>query len=527
MTASTGTARGPLWLVLSRLVLGIQALNGWQQKVLALGAGLLSAAALPPISLVFCLIPAFVILMWQLVSATSARNAFFIGWFFGVGHFLAGLYWVGIAMTVDFERFWWFLPISIAGLSCGLALFIGAVTWATWMSRLQGCARLVIFVLFWLAAEWLRSWVLSGFPWNLIGTTWSEVPAMLQLASLTGVWGLSLVSLLAAVSLAALGTATRWAETLRLFAISWGLLAAVFLFGSWRLSTSDVNAGHIGPIVRLVQPSVPQTLKWNPALATEHLDRLLQLSRSGGIQDVNLVVWPETAAPFNLWRDPGLLRQVATAVPKNGYLVTGAPRYTPQGEGFNALHVIADDGSIKETYDKVHLVPFGEYVPLADFLGGLNITVARGSLSSGPGLTTLDLPGLPSASPLICYEIIFPGAVTDPSGPRPGFLLNLTNDAWFGRSSGPYQHFASAKLRAVEEGLPLVRAANNGISALVDSYGRVVGRLELNEIGVLDLPLPVAVEPTFFAHLGNWLLIPLAVLLTLLAYSFGQDRRRR
>ncbi|MEQ9447452.1 MAG: apolipoprotein N-acyltransferase, partial [Rhodospirillaceae bacterium] len=265
----------------------------------------------------------------------------------------------------------------------------------------------------------------------------------------------------------------------------------------------------------------------NASRAAEHVERLLKLTKSDGFEDITLVVWPETAVPFNLWRDPNLLRIVATAAPPGGSLVTGAPRYTSDGEGFNALHVIDEDASIRETYDKVHLVPFGEYVPLADFLGGLNIAVARGGLSSGPGLTTLNLPGLPAASPLICYEVIFPGAVTDPDGPRPGFLLNLTNDAWFGRSSGPYQHFASAKLRAVEEGLPLVRAANNGISAMVDPYGRVLGRLDLDEIAVLDAPLPVALKPTFFARWGNWILLPLILGLALLAYAFGQDRRQR
>lgn len=525
MSVPVDSAAPPLWPALSRLAIGIGALRGWRRLALAFGAGLVSAAALPPISLVVLLVPAFVTLMWQFAAATTARNAFVIGWAFGVGHFLAGLYWVGIAMTVDFERFWWFLPISIAGLSCGLALFVGAVTWATWRTRFVGPRRLVTFVLLWLLAEWLRSWVLSGFPWNLIGTTWSEIPAMQQVASVTGVWGLTVVSLLAAVSLASLGERERSRSDLRLIAVSWALLVAVLAFGSWRLATAEVT--ETGPIVRLVQPSIPQSLKWNASRAAEHVERLLKLSKSDGFQDVTLVVWPETAVPFNLWRDPNLLRIVATAAPPGGSLVTGAPRYTTDGEGFNALHVIAEDASIKETYDKVHLVPFGEYVPLADFLGGLNIAVARGGLSSGPGLTTLNLPGLPAASPLICYEVIFPGAVTDPDGPRPGFLLNLTNDAWFGRSSGPYQHFASAKLRAVEEGLPLVRAANNGISAVVDPYGRVLGQLALDEIAVLDAPLPVALKPTFFARWGNWILLPLIVGLALLAYAFGQDRRQR
>ncbi len=525
MTVSSSLAEAkPVWPAVSRLADWVGSLTGWRAMALSFAAGVVSAAALPPLGLIFSLIPSFMTLMWQLAATTNSRNAFLIGWFFGVGHFLAGLYWVGIAMTVDFERFWWFLPISIAGLSCGLALFIGVVTWTTWRSRTGGATRLVLFVLFWLVAEWLRSWVLSGFPWNLIGTVWYQVPEVLQLASLTGVWGLSVIALLAAVSLAGLAAPRRGAGALGLILVSWGLLGLVFLYGTWRLATTEIQDS--GTTVRIVQPSVPQSLKWDARLAVQHLNQLIALSTGPGFQDINLVVWPETAVSFNLWNDPDLQRYLAPAVPAEGYLVTGAPRYTAEGEDFNALYVVAREGKILATYDKVHLVPFGEYVPLADFLGGLDIAVARGSLSTGPGLVTLDLPGLPSASPLICYEIIFPGAVTAADQPRPGFLLNITNDAWFGRSSGPYQHFASARIRAIEEGLPLVRAANNGLSALVDPLGRAIGKLDLDEIGVLDIPLPVALEPTFFARLGSWILIPLAVLLAVLAYSFGQGQRR-
>ncbi|GAB5468831.1 MAG: apolipoprotein N-acyltransferase [Rhodospirillales bacterium] len=443
-----------------------------------------------------------------------------VGWAFGAGHFLGGLYWVGIAMTVDFERFWWFLPISIAGLSAGLALFIGLVTWATWRSRLQGPARLVFFVALWLLAEWLRSWVLSGFPWNLIGSSWADYPVMLQVTSLTGVWGLTAITLLAAVSLAQLALPGGRRAGFVLIGLSWGLLLAALVFGALRLA--DAPERWSGPMVRLVQPSVPQSLKWDSGRALGHVRQLVALSREPGFEAVDLVVWPETAVPFNLWKDPNLLTYIGQAAPLDGALVTGAPRYLNSGEGFNALHVVTRDGQIAETYDKVHLVPFGEYVPLGDFLDGMNVAVARGSLSSGPGLTTLDLPGLPKASPLICYEVIFPGRVTASDQARPGFLLNLTNDAWFGRSSGPYQHFASAKLRAAEEGLPLARAANNGISAVIDPYGRTLGSLAQNETGVLDASLPAALPPTVFARLGNWVLIGLLGTLLALTYTFAR-----
>lgn len=518
-------ATAPLWPALSRLAAWVGGLAGWRALAFAFLAGLVSAAAFPPLSQPWLLIPSFVTLMWQNATTTSGRRAFALGWAFGIGHFLAGLYWVGIAMTVDFERFWWFLPISVMGLSCGLALFIGAATWATWRSRLTGPAGAIAFVFFWLLAEWLRSWLLSGFPWNLLGTAWSEVASMLQASALFGVWGLTLVTLLAAVSLATFGAAERQRGGIALVALAWGMLAATFLFGQWRLSTALETPP--GPSVRVVQPSVPQSLKWSAERALSHVERLVRLSNEAGLDETGLVVWPETAVPFNLWQDPGLLRLVATAVPPGGLLVTGAPRYLNDGSAFNALHVVSDEGLVLETYDKVHLVPFGEYVPLSDLLGDLGLAVTRGSFQSGPGLVTIDLPGLPSFSPLICYEVIFPGAVTADDGERPGFLLNLTNDAWFGNSSGPYQHFAMAKLRAVEEGLPLVRSANNGISAVIDPYGRVVGELRLNEIGVLDAALPAALPAPLFARYGNWILLPLLGFLGLLTCAFGQVFRAK
>ncbi|MBC6405829.1 MAG: apolipoprotein N-acyltransferase [Rhodospirillales bacterium] len=525
MSASGGIAAGPIAPFFARLATWVGGLSGWRAWLTALLCGAVATLALPPFGMVFCLIPAFVALMWQIDAATKARSAFVIGWLFGSGYFLAGLYWVGIAMTVDFARFWWFLPISVGALSSGLGLFIGFVAWATWRTGFRGPAQAIVFVLLWLFAEWLRSWLLSGFPWNLLGTVWSEVPAMLQLASLTGVWGLSAVSLLAAVSLA--GLAWPRAEVpgrLRIVVISWGLLFAVFVFGVLRLADADEDPR--GLKVRLVQPSVPQSLKRNPSLAIEHIQGLIDLSLKPGIEEANLVVWPETAVPFNLWHDRQLLHFISRAAPSSGYLVTGALRYQDDGKGFNALHVIAEDGRIVGSYDKVHLVPFGEYTPLNSLFGWMDIAVAGPGLSSGPGLATMALPGLGTASPLICYEVIFPAAVTASNAERPGFLLNLTNDAWFGRSSGPYQHFASAKLRAVEEGLPLIRAANNGISAIVDSYGVIRAALALDEIAVLDGTLPAALPPTLFARLGNWTLPIIAALLALLACTFDRSRRR-
>jgi apolipoprotein N-acyltransferase len=262
-----------------------------------------------------------------------------------------------------------------------------------------------------------------------------------------------------------------------------------------------------GVRLRLVQANIDQRLKWQDGERVRTLQKYLALSTQPGNPPVTHVVWPETALPYLLSTEPELLRIVARVVPPGGLLLTGAVRVEqpgPQpGRVWNSVHAIDDQGRIVATYDKFHLVPFGEYVPLRHILPIDKITPGTSDFAAGPGPSTVRLPGLPAASPLVCYEAIFPGAVTAPSGPRPQWLLNVTNDAWFGHSAGPHQHFASARLRAVEEGLPLVRAANTGISAVIDPYGRVRAELGLGREGVLESSLPAALPPTPYARFGN------------------------
>jgi len=248
-----------------------------------------------------------------------------------------------------------------------------------------------------------------------------------------------------------------------------------------------------------------------------------------GFEQIRAVIWAETAVPFLLNGDPHLQAVLGGAAPPDGLLITGAPSLEPVPDGpqdalFNSLYAIRPTGAVAARFDKVHLVPFGEYLPLRGLLGRLGfagLAAGQRDFGSGPERRTLALEGLPPFSPLICYEVIFPGRVYPREGPRPAWLLNITNDAWFSRpplvprSSGPYQHFASARLRTVEEGLPLVRAANNGISAIIDPYGRILARLPLNAVDTLDAALPRALAPTLFSRLGNWVLVPLLLLLAL------------
>ena len=431
------------------------------------------------------------------------------------------------------------VPFAIGGLAAGLGLFPAA---GCALARFaagapaQGAGavpRVLWFALAWVALEWLRGMVLTGFPWNLIGTVWMFSDAMIQPAAWTGVHGLSL----ATVVLAALPAVLGWRESgdrrtgIVIAGVILGGLLVWFAAGWARMVVLGPEAaGDVaGARLRLVQPAIPQNLKWSSGARAGHVVKQVEMSRapSPSSPSPTHVIWAETAVPFYLERDAALRAFIASAVPAGGALITGAPRASEPGANpfrvWNSLQVLTGDGAIVATYDKAHLVPFGEYVPFRAWIPGWITKITHGEVdfSPGPGPVALPIPGLPAASPLICYEAIFEGRVVPKQGPRPGWLLNLTNDAWYGMSPGPHQHFAQARLRAVEEGLPLVRVANNGISAIVDSVGRVRAALALGREGVVDGPLPVALAPTLFSFFGT-LGTPLA--LVTLAFALALAR---
>ncbi|NIA72160.1 apolipoprotein N-acyltransferase [Pelagibius litoralis] len=512
MTADTGGREGWRQGWARRLA----ALTGWRRLALAAFCGGLAALALPPLYLFPLLVPAFAVVFCQLGGARNGRQAALIGWAFGSGHFAVGLYWVGIAFLVDAERFAWAMPFAISGLAAGLALFPALAFWLTfWVaakSRLTGPARVVAFAAAWLVSEGLRGWVLTGFPWNLIGSVWAFSAETMQLSSLGGVWLLSLITVIAATAPAILAQpALRPGRAYAFVCLALLLPAGSWGYGAWRLAEAPaVGTAVVEEVrLRLVQPSIPQKLKWRRDLRAGHLRQQVRMSLAPGHEDRTHIIWAETAIPYVLSMEPVLQRELAAIVPPGGYLIAGALRVLPEqpdGPIWNSLYALGSDGKIAATFDKAHLVPFGEYVPLRALLGFTKLTAGSRDFTPGPGLQTLKLPGLPAFSPLICYEVIFPGRVKSASAEAPRWLLNVTNDAWFGDSSGPYQHFASARLRAIEEGLPLIRVANNGISAVIDSYGRVIDQINLNDRGIIDAELPEAAEAkTLYSNAGNWL----------------------
>ena len=483
--------------------------------VLALLLGALAVAALPPIHFWPALIPAFAGLLWMIEGRRGWRSAFVTGWLFGVGYFTAGLYWIANALLTKPEQFGWLAPVAVLGLAAVQALFPGMAAALTRISGAGGAGRVLVFAGVWTGCEWVRSWAFSGFPWNLIGSVWTASDGMVQVTAVIGVYGLGLFTVAAAAMPAVLagGTARRkqtWAAVVCGFAV----LLAVWVGGLVRLQVAGEAEEVAGVRLRLVQPSIPQNLKWKAELLDRHLATQMRMGVGPADEAPTHVIWGETAASLFLGEDAERRAVIGEFTPPGGLTITGTLRRTPPGSPFqvwNTLHAVDDRGDIVATYDKSHLVPFGEYVPFRGVLKIAKVTAGATDFSSGSGTTTLRLPGLPPVSPLICYEIIFPGRVVDRRD-RPDWLLNLTNDSWYGRSSGPYQHFAAARLRAVEEGLPLVRVANNGISAIVDPYGRVIAQLGLGARGVVDGPLPrPLVTLTAYARMGNWLVLMVVV----------------
>jgi apolipoprotein N-acyltransferase len=425
------------------------------------------------------------------------------------------------------------LPAYLAiftGLGCGLA----ALLWT------RGPARILALAAMLTMTEWLRGHVLTGFPWNAFGYALTAPLALAQAVSLVGVWGLTFIAVAVFASPAALAdevdeTPRRWMPV----AAAAAVLAAMATYGGIRLAHEPTRYVD-GVKLRIMQPDLPQDLKFNYAARHEVMARYLALSDRAtgpnrrGMRDVTHLIWPESAFPFLLSREPEALAQIAALLPPGAVLITGAARAAdaePNGRimhAYNSVYVIDHDGSILSVYDKVHLVPFGEYLPfqpLLESLGLSALTKQRGGFLAGDRRRPLMVPHAPAAWPLVCYEIIFPDDEIPLNEKRPGWLLNLTNDGWFGDSTGPPQHFQQARVQAIAEGLPLVRAANTGISAVVDPLGRIIRALPLGAEGVIDAALPAPIAPTVFARFGD--VGTLVLLIGALLLAAAARRRER
>lgn len=509
--------------------------GGWGRIALAWLLGAAGALALPPLGLLPALVVSLAPVVWLLDGAAAGRrhtavatlgSAAWVGWWWGFGYFVAGLWWLGAAFLVEADEFAWALPLGVLGLPALLAFFpalgfaLARTLWSTGPTRVLALAAGLGI------AEWLRGTLFTGFPWNTPGMALGQHLWPMQAASLVGVAGLTVIAVALAAAPATLGTGTTSAERWTAPALAAAAFIALLAYGAARVAGGPVPE-VAGVRLRLMQPNLPQDAKFAPENRDAIMRRYLDLSDRatapgrGGVEDVTHLVWPESAFPFLLARDPRALGQIAALLPPGVTLITGAARADeplPGEEGrrfFNAIQVVGDDGTILGSYDKAHLVPFGEYLPhaldaLLRSLGLRQFVHVPGGFTAAPRRERLAVRGLPPVAATICYEAIFSGEVLA-DGPRPGLILNVTNDAWFGLTPGPYQHFAQARLRAVEEGLPLVRAANTGISAVIDPFGRILSSMPLGVEGTLDSPLPVAGPATMFHSFGPGVFLILVI----------------
>ncbi len=493
------------------------ALSGWRADGTAFLAGLVAALALPPLFVLPALLVAIPALLCLIQGARGPAVAARRGWWFGFGLNIVGLYWITEAILIEADRFWWLVPLAVPGLATVLAVFV-AVPAAVARRARPGWRAALVLAGAWVLSDLARQFVATGFPWNPLGSVW-ELPGrpgdiMIQAASLVGVHGLTLATLvLAATPL--LGPAWRIGGLV--------LLALWCDFGVVRLERPMPPAPDL--TVLLIQGNVAQGQKWDRALMVSIFRHYLDLTRQAVAEADGrpaVVVWPETASPALLENDSRARELIADAAGGAQALI-GSVRFDAADRPRNSVFAIGAGGTIEAIYDKWHLVPFGEYEPT--WLPVAVQLVPGGGFASGPGPRTLHIPGLPPVGVLICYEAIFPSEVIDESD-RPNWIVNVTNDAWFGNSTGPRQHLAAARMRAVEEGLPLLRAANTGISAAFDGRGHEVARLGMQQTGFLPVPLPPALPLPFYARAGLWLPGGAAILLIIVGLASGSMRRK-
>jgi apolipoprotein N-acyltransferase len=551
--------------------------QGWRRMLMAFLAGAASTLALAPINFWPVMFVTFPLLVWLLDGHSQpalprtwgragwekwsgTRAAFAIGWWFGFGYFLAGLYWVGSAFLVDAKTFGWLLPFAVTLLPASLAVFIGAGFAAARLLWTPSRFRLLTLAATLSSAEWLRGHLFTGFPWNAFGYALTTPLPLAECVAIFGIWGLTFTAVAVFSAPAVLAEATR--RSLAPVALAGCTLATLAAYGAVRLAgnpTEMVDGVHL----RIMQPNIPQDERFSYAAKAQIMNRYVLMSERagegvlppdsrpwergrfaripppypspqagegregggtpalpgekgrvgdpGGLHGVTHLIWPESAFPFFLEREPDALSAIAGMLPPETTLIAGAARPAEPALGdrvkhaYNSVYLIDRSGSILASYDKLHLVPFGEYLPFQDLLeraGLTQLTNVPGGFLPGVQRRRIAVPGAPDMLPLICYEAIFPAEAV-PAGERPGWLLNLTNDAWFGISAGPYQHFQQARVRAIEEGLPLVRAANSGISAVVDPLGRIIAALPLGHEGLLDAGLPRAAAATIYARTGD------------------------
>lgn len=481
-------------------------------------AGSLSALAMPPWGVwpvLFITLPALYV---GITQAKTLRGAFIRGWVFGFGYFLFSLMWIGNALLVEGNPYKWALPLAVSGLPALLAFFHAFACCI--YKRVYSAYTLggvLGFVAVFCGFEWLRGHLFTGFPWNLFGYTWAELLPMLQILSISDVYFLTFLTCIWAIFPTALFFQSQ-KERRILVLMALISMSGCFGFGLWRLQSPALK--HDDAVVKIVQPNIPQAEKWQRDKMQGHFENMLALSRYDGSSEIpTIIVWPETALSYRILNERSnmqLIQDMLEGYPAGATLISGALLRDEANNNYaNAMIRIQDDGSITNVYNKHHLVPFGEYIPFQDWIP-LDPVVAFKGFERGEGLKTYNVTDRLTYSPLICYEIIFSGRSIAPNS-RPSMIVNVTNDGWYGKSAGPYQHFTMAAYRAIETGVPVIRSANTGLSGMIDAYGHVSERTELFTADVKTVDLAVALPRNYATAGVSHLLFPIFLLLCAIA----------
>jgi apolipoprotein N-acyltransferase len=506
--------------------------HGWRRFLLLVVAGAIGALSVPPFYILPALFLTMPIWVWCLDGAERLPGwrklfgpAFTIGFAYGLGYFTVAFHWLGAAFFVDGGIMLVIMPFAIVTLAATIALFWGLASALAHLLWSGGAMRIVTLATFLSLAEWARGHFFSGFPFDLLGYAFAANDEMSQLASVIGVYGLTALAALLSMTPALIWPPDQRNLTRRLvpFFLSLGIIAAQIGYGHYRLGSTPVTQ-RADMRMRIVQPMVLEHADWSEAKPADIIGKLIALSQTKtgpndpGLSTVTQVVWPESSLPFFLSDYPDALARVAQMLPKNGLLLTGAPReqYDPgvtagattaaDRPAYNSLIAVNDHGEIVASYDKSHLVPFGEYLPFPELFGAFGLkqfVPGADGWQAGDGRRLMNVPNTPPFLALICYEAIFSGDLGQDTA-KAQFILNITNDAWFDGSIGLAQHADHVRLRAVEEGLPLIRVANSGQTLLIDPLGRVTQSLPQEQIGLLDVVPANRLPGTIFTRLGYW-----------------------
>ncbi len=483
--------------------------------------GASTALSFAPFHIWPVLFVAFPVFFLLLESAPSRRSAMGRSYFFGYGYFMAGTWWIANALLVDAAQFGWLVPFCVIGLTGLFALWFVLFGWMFWMGRAGRTASdIMLFAVLWVALECLHSVGWFGFPWNLLGYVALSSIRISQIAALIGPYGLSLfVVTLALLPLLFIKPDVSSKQRTILLAVALALLIGAYGYGMKRM---PAQAAMTNTRLRIVQANIPQGIKWTEEGRANSLKIHAGMSRLQSDAPLpSIIIWPESAFPYTIYPGSDWPKRLSELAPAGGLLITGTVHGDDSGAElklWNSILAVDSRGTIVGSYDKHQLVPFGEFVPLRNLLPMNKITPGGIDFSRGRGASTITISGHPSFSPLICYEAIFPWIAVD-SAKRPAWILNVTNDAWYGDTPGPYQHLAMSRMRAIEQGLPVVRAANTGISAVIDPFGRIVRMMPLNQRGIIDQALPAAQAPTFYTEHGERMVFLLILLLCIVRRS--------